>query len=51
MKVVHNYCFGGFGISTAAANRLKELGVEAIEEYKLGDETYFYLLKRLHNAL
>ena len=41
IKVVYNTCYGGFGLSLAAMDRLVELGVEgAAEQIKLTDESF-----------
>jgi len=40
IKVVYNACFGGFGLSKKAAERLAQLGVEEMdEEIKERDES------------
>lgn len=34
-KIVVNDCYGGFGLSTAAVTRLRELGVTGASEYEV----------------
>ena len=45
-KVVYNACYGGFGLSKKAAEKLAELGVEEAIEYLKEKESYpLYLIK------
>ncbi len=45
IKVVYNSCYGGFGISLACANRMKELGALLDDTYwDAGDGVHYLTL-------
>jgi hypothetical protein len=50
-KVVYNSCYGGFGISTAAAKQLKELGAGDLlsEVFISADEQLYYWVGTRHD--